>query len=128
LLGNRQVRYQSLQFIFISPSFISSGEVNIDQNISNLLVVLRRVLFPVLFGMLFVGCGGGGGGGSAANENNNPVTLVSGSDVAVTSKVITPTGGIIDVGERGTPIDNVQVQFPAGALPKDTNISLGYNT
>jgi len=57
-----------------------------------------------------------------------PVIFTPGVDVIVTSKVIPQTGGTIEVGNSGTPIDGIQVQFPAGALSADTNVSLGYNT
>jgi len=58
----------------------------------------------------------------------DPVTFTDGDDVTITSQVISSTGGIIEVGSKGTPIDDVQVQFPAGALIRDTNVSLGYDT
>lgn len=96
-----------------------------------------RIIFTALLSVFIIvsltACGGGGGGsnsngGGGGNETKQPVTLIPGTDVTVTSKVIATTGGTIVAGNNGTPIDGVQVQFPAGALASETNVSLGYNT
>jgi uncharacterized protein YfaP (DUF2135 family) len=92
---------------------------------------LNAILFA-FFIVALVSCGSGGGGGSTGDEDliteiNQPVTFTPGDNVTVASKEITTTGGAIEAGSSGTPIDGIQVQFPAGALPTDTNISLGYN-
>jgi len=95
----------------------------------------RTGIISMLFlgiALILSGCGGSGGGGNsgggAGNETKKPAVFTSGDDVNVTSKTIAATGGTIEAGSSGTPIDGVQVQFPAGALPADTNVSLGYNT
>lgn len=98
--------------------------------------IFARLLGVIFLSLLLLtGCGGGGGGGGGESSGggstpnaNQPVTFSPGNDVTVTSKVIAQTGGTIEAGNSGTPIDGVQVQFPAGALPADTNVSLGYNT
>lgn len=92
-----------------------------------------RLLCVIFLSLLVLaGCGGGGGGGSSGGGSttnpNQPVTFTAGTDAVITSKVIAQTGGTIEAGSSGTPIDGVKVQFPAGALPADTNVSLGYNT
>jgi len=88
-------------------------------------IVSGLAVVVLAFGL---GCDGGGGGGSSTPNANQPVSFTPGNDVTVTSKVIGQTGGTIETGSSGTPIDGVQVQFPAGALQADTNVSLEYNT
>jgi len=56
-----------------------------DRTISNLLVVFQRVLFSVLFGVLFVGCGGGGGGGGSSPSPSNPIETVQSFSSALKS-------------------------------------------
>jgi hypothetical protein len=95
------------------------------KRLSELLLVL---VVPLL--LLLAACSGGGNssGGGPVNSVKQPVTFAAGTNQIVTSKVIPATGGTIEAGNNGTPIDGVQVEFPAGALAADTNISLGYNT
>jgi uncharacterized protein YfaP (DUF2135 family) len=51
-----------------------------------------------------------------------------GTEVAVTSpQTIGPLGGIVQA-PAGTPLAGVYVEFPAGALPQNSQISLAYNT
>jgi uncharacterized protein YfaP (DUF2135 family) len=83
------------------------------------------VLLLVMALMVAVGgCGGGGG-----ESNQAPVVFEPGEEViVVASHVIGSGGGIVEAGQAGTPIDGITVEFPAGAVMTDTNISLGYNT
>jgi uncharacterized protein YfaP (DUF2135 family) len=91
-----------------------------------------KKIYLMLFGLLIAfslfltGCTPGNGSSSPGAKQ--PVSLRSGNDIIVTSKTIGATGDIIEAGSSGTPIDGVTVQFPAGALSADTNVSLGYNT
>ena len=91
-----------------------------------------KKIYLMLFGLLIafslsvIGCTPGNG--DSAPSAKKAVSLRSGNDVIVTTKTIGATGDIIEAGSGGTPIDGVTVQFPAGALSADTNVSLGYNT
>jgi len=50
----------------------------------------------------------------------------AGEDKFLTSKEITPDGGVIE-GAKDSPIKDVKVFFPAGAVPVNTNYTLAYN-
>ena len=89
-------------------------------------IYLMMLVFLIAFSLFVTGCTPGNGSSSPGAKQ--PVSLRSGNDVIVTSKTIGATGDIIEAGSSGTPIDGVTVQFPAGALSEDTNVSLGYNT
>jgi hypothetical protein len=39
-----------------------------------------------------------------------------------------PQGAVLRTGKTGTPVDNISVEIPAGALTKETTITLSYNT
>ena len=58
----------------------------------------------------------------------SPVVFQPGEDHIVVTQIIGAAGGTIQVVNTGTPIDGVKVVFPAGALPSDTTVTLGYNT
>jgi uncharacterized protein YfaP (DUF2135 family) len=77
--------------------------------------------------MILIGCGGGGSN-NVGNTMNHPVIFSPGNNVTVNSQAISRMGGTISAGTTGTPIDGVMVQFPSGALPADSNVTLGYNT
>ena len=63
------------------------------------------------------------------SASHYPVILTPGVDLVIRSEVIAQTGGIIEAGSSGTPIDGVRVQFPSGALSTtNVTVSLGYNT
>jgi Tol biopolymer transport system component len=81
-------------------------------------VSILLIMVALIAGML--ACG--------QEETDQPVIFTSGDNVIGISQVISTTGGTIEVGYNGTPIDGIQVQFPAGALTRDINVSLGYNT
>ncbi|HEX3045862.1 MAG TPA: hypothetical protein VHY08_13980 [Bacillota bacterium] len=90
---------------------------------------MKRVIFPLsifLSLLLLFGCGNNNT--SQVNSNNKPITFASGNNIPVTSTMIEVTGGTIEIGNLGTPIDGVKVEFPAGALPADSNVSVGYDT
>jgi hypothetical protein len=54
--------------------------------------------------------------------------FIPGTEVPVTSpQTIGPLGGIVQA-PPGSPLAGVSVEFPAGALPKNSQISLAYNT
>ncbi len=57
----------------------------------------------------------------------SPAVYPSGNDTIVTTGVIGHSGGVIVGGEVGSPVDAVWVDFPAGALPGDTLVFLGFN-
>ncbi|MDR1917153.1 MAG: hypothetical protein LBQ58_11330 [Synergistaceae bacterium] len=95
-----------------------------------LWVVLALMAFAAITG----GCGGGGDSGENYADDPSdtvtvePVIYYPGEDVVVVSKVIGASGGTIEAGNTGAPIDGVKVSFPVGALQSDTEIRLGYNT
>lgn len=57
----------------------------------------------------------------------DPPQVTPGSDVMVATEAIGPLGGSIE-GSPGSPVEGIRVDFPAGALPTDTAVSIGYNT
>jgi len=77
-----------------------------------------------------IGGGGNNGGGNNPPTPNpiEPVTVTQGSQEVVKTQSIAQTGGVIEIATTGTPIDGIKVEFPAGALPASTNVSIGYNT
>lgn len=58
----------------------------------------------------------------------NPAHFKPGADVSVVSTQVGPKGAVLQAGKSGTPIDGISVEIPPGALPKDTAVTLGYNT
>lgn len=65
--------------------------------------------------------------GQNFTATNTAVAFVPSATVNVASQSIDPAGGTITVS-GGTPIDGVQVTFPAGALAAANTVNVGYNT
>ena len=55
-----------------------------------------------------------------------PAEVTLGVDTVVSTQTIGTAGGTISA-PGGSPIEGVSMTFPAGALPADTEVSLGYN-
>jgi uncharacterized protein YfaP (DUF2135 family) len=75
------------------------------------------------------GGGGGGGGGGPYNPKSqaNTATFNPGTDNLVAQSSIGPSGGNIIAGDASA-LQGVAVNFPAGALSIETNVSLSQNT
>ena len=56
------------------------------------------------------------------------VTFNEGIDILEVTEEITPNGGTLLVSDPSSPIYGVTIQFPGGALPQNTSVSVGYNT
>jgi len=57
----------------------------------------------------------------------DPVIFAIGNDIAELSQSVSPTGGSLTITDPSSPIYGVVVNFPAGALPQSTNVTIGYN-
>lgn len=57
-----------------------------------------------------------------------PAHFDRGKDIAVTTVPVGPQGATLRTGQTGTPIDGITVEIPAGALDRDTTVTLAYNT
>ncbi|HLP45958.1 MAG TPA: hypothetical protein VK469_08430, partial [Candidatus Kapabacteria bacterium] len=64
---------------------------------------------------------------SIKNEGIQPVEFTPGTNTTITSKTIGATGGTLEVTDSNSPLYKVKVEFPAGALSRKINASLGYN-
>lgn len=88
--------------------------------------------FSVLLLLLFLGFMIGCGGGDNVSPNTAPIqqniaTFTAGTDVPLVTQSIGISGGTIEIPSN-FPIGNIKVEFPEGALPANTNVTLGYNT
>jgi len=57
----------------------------------------------------------------------DPAIVELGQDIAQVSQMIGAAGGTV-YAPASSPIEGVYVEFPEGALPEQTQVSLGYNT
>ena len=57
-----------------------------------------------------------------------PAHFERGQDRPVTTAPVGPQGATLRTGRTGTPIDDITVEIPAGALDRDTTVTLSYNT
>jgi len=64
---------------------------------------------------------------SINNEGIQPVEFTPGTNTTITSKTIGATGGTLEVTNSNSPLYRVKVEFPAGALNRNINTSLGSN-
>lgn len=53
--------------------------------------------------------------------------IVLGAEVPVRSVPMTDLGGRVEILGTDTPLDGIQITFPAGALGESTELSIGYN-
>lgn len=58
----------------------------------------------------------------------SPVIFKPGADVLLVSQLIGMNGGTVKIDHAETPLYGVVIRFPQGALLKDTEISIGYNS
>ena len=56
-----------------------------------------------------------------------PVEFDEGNDIPELTESVPPTGGTLRVTNPISPIYGVVVDFPAGALPQSTEVTIGYN-
>lgn len=90
-----------------------------------------RILISIitLFLLFAVGCGGGGGDPiqpPPPPPPSDPAEVNLGTNTSLTTQNIGDLGGTIN-GPAGSPLDGISVEFPAGALPGNTDVSLGFN-
>jgi len=57
-----------------------------------------------------------------------PASFVSSKEVVVASARVGPQGAMLETGKGGTPVDGIRVEIPAGALKRETTVTLSYNT
>jgi len=57
-----------------------------------------------------------------------PVEFDEGDDIPELSQTIQPAGGTLTVNDPDSPIYGIEVTFPGGALPQETQVTIGYNT
>ena len=105
------------------------------KSLNNVLGMIAKITIIVCVVCMIIGCSssdddnGGTNGTTNGNdvETKMPVQFVAGTDFITTTQTIGSTGGMIEVTDSGTPLDGIKVEFPAGALSKDAEVSLGYN-
>jgi len=73
------------------------------------------------------GCGNNNRNDSANETIPAAPTFQNGSTTIVVQDTINNAGGSIEVGDEGSPIDGIKVEFPLYALSEDVEVSLGYN-
>ena len=57
-----------------------------------------------------------------------PAHFERGRDIPVLTAQVGPQGATLKLGNTGTPVDGISVEIPAGALERDTTVTLSYNT
>jgi len=59
--------------------------------------------------------------------SREPAIFKFGQTTMVESFKVDSSGGLFEIGNKGTPIDGTMINVPIGALNKETIISIGYN-
>jgi len=65
---------------------------------------------------------------TASAQPKRPASFEPGSEVEIGTVVVGSQGARFNTGNKGTPVDNIEIAFPAGAVVRDTTIKLSYNT
>ena len=55
-----------------------------------------------------------------------PTKFIFGQNFIVENKIINESGGDILIQEPNTPIDGIKIVFPAGTVPDNTKVEVGY--
>jgi uncharacterized protein YfaP (DUF2135 family) len=87
--------------------------------------ILLTLILTLSLTLTIFGCGGGGS--STAAPANPVADYEPGDEVEVANDTICEAGGSLQ-GTICTPTEDVVVTIPAGALPEDVDVSLGYDT
>src|SRR6266571_236690 len=61
-------------------------------------------------------------------QTDHPVVFTAGQEIQVNTASIGQTGGSITLTAGPDSVKGIRVDFPAGALPQTTTVSVGYNT
>ena len=57
-----------------------------------------------------------------------PAHFERGKEIPVITAHVGPKGATLSTGNTGTPVDSITVEIPAGALERETTVTLSYNT
>jgi len=63
-----------------------------------------------------------------SQKKRGPVVFKMGTTTVEKTVLISTNGGSISVDNPNSPIYGIKVEFPGGALPQNTNVTIGYNT
>lgn len=56
-----------------------------------------------------------------------PAYFEHGQTIVVKSFKVNDSGGLLEIGNLGTPIDGMVIEIPKGALDREVTLSVGYN-
>lgn len=99
--------------------------MRLAKNVSSVIKVFAIFLTLICF----IGCSGSNDDNGNGNEivTKPPVQFSIGNDDIVVTKSVGSAVDEIIIENTDTPIDGVRINFPAGALPREIEVSVGYN-
>ena len=89
---------------------------------------ILNILWVIFLSTLFYGCGKSGNGETSTSSGTGTTTdsIVTTTTTPVTSSMITASsGGVVQVASENTSLGKIKLSVPAGALAKDTLITIG---